>query len=179
MHPLASFSFCPRCGSSAFLIHNEKSKCCQKCGFVYYANACSATVALLFNKKNELLVSRRAHDPAKGTLDLVGGFVDMDETAEEGLLREIKEETTLTVVAPIYLFSRPNLYVYSSFEVHTVDLFYLCKVPDGAQIEANDDVSDLFFVPLEELQIADFGLQSIRNGLQHVLKNKDTYLSLL
>ena len=41
--------------------------------FVYYFNPSSATVALILNERDELLVCRRAKEPAKGTLDLPGG----------------------------------------------------------------------------------------------------------
>ena len=76
-HPLAQFLYCPECGSSHFEVNNEKSKKCADCGFVYYFNPSAATVALILNEKNELLVCRRAKEPAKGTLDLPGGFIDM------------------------------------------------------------------------------------------------------
>ena len=81
-HPLSQFRYCPKCGSEHFDIHNEKSKQCKDCGFVYYFNPSSASVALILNKQNELLVCRRAKEPAKGTLDLPGGFIDMAETGE-------------------------------------------------------------------------------------------------
>ena len=73
-HPLSQFRYCPKCGSEHFDIHNEKSKQCKDCGFVYYFNPSSASVALILNKQNELLVCRRAKEPAKGTLDLPGGY---------------------------------------------------------------------------------------------------------
>ena len=71
-HPLDLFQYCPECGSSHFEVNNEKSKKCTDCGFVYYFNPSSATVALILNDQNELLVCRRAKEPAKGTLDLPG-----------------------------------------------------------------------------------------------------------
>ena len=90
MHPLELFKFCPVCGSPHFEIHNEKSKKCADCGFVYYFNSSAATVAFILNGKGELLVCRRGKEPAKGTLDLSGGFIDMFETGEEGVAREVK-----------------------------------------------------------------------------------------
>lgn len=50
-HPLAQFLYCPECGSPHFEVNNEKSKKCTDCGFVYYFNPSSATVALILNEK--------------------------------------------------------------------------------------------------------------------------------
>lgn len=124
-HPLEKFAYCPICGSKHFIINNFKSKRCESCGFVYYANPCAATAAFIVNDRQEMLVVRRAKEPAKGTLDLPGGFVDMYETAEEGMRREIKEETGLEVDHIEYLFSSPNVYMYSGLGVHTIDMDYL------------------------------------------------------
>ncbi len=104
MHPLHLFKYCPECGSAHFEINNEKSKRCADCGFTYYFNPSAATVAFILNHKNELLVCRRGKDPAKGTLDLPGGFIDMAETGEQGVTREVFEETGLTVTETHYLF---------------------------------------------------------------------------
>ena len=67
-HPLEKFAYCPICGSKHFVINNFKSKHCEDCGFTYYANPCAATAAFIVNNRNELLVVRRAKEPAKGTL---------------------------------------------------------------------------------------------------------------
>lgn len=84
-HPLGIFRYCPVCGSPNFVTNNEKSKRCADCGFVYFFNPSGATVAVIVNERDELLVVRRAKEPAKGTLDLPGGFLDCAETAEEGV----------------------------------------------------------------------------------------------
>lgn len=168
-HPLHQFLYCPKCGSSRFVEHNVKSKKCLDCGFVYYFNPSAAVVAVIENPKGELLVAVRAKDPAKGTLDLPGGFVDMYETAEEAVVREVREETLLKVVSTEYLFSIPNLYVYSGFEVQTVDLFFRCKINNFNDLNANDDVAQLQFVAREKLHPADFGLVSIRKGIEKFL----------
>ena len=65
LHPLEIFKYCPVCGSAHFEVNNFKSKKCRDCGFTYYANPCSATAAFIVNDNNELLVVRRAKEPAK------------------------------------------------------------------------------------------------------------------
>lgn len=164
-HPLHLFKYCPRCGSSDFMVNDFKSKRCRECGFVFYFNPQSATVALIMNDKEELLVARRAKEPAKGTLDLPGGFSDSFETAEEGVAREVLEETGLVVKEAKYLFSLPNIYIYSGFEEHTLDLFFLCKVDVTSLPTADDDVEELQWIPVGDLHPEKFGLQSIRKGI--------------
>ncbi len=171
-HVLDKFKFCPVCGSSHFEINNIKSKKCTTCGFTYYLNPSSATVALIINEEHELLVVRRKNEPAKGTLDLPGGFVDMYETGEEGVAREVKEETGLDATEVRYLFSIPNLYLYSGFMVHTLDMFYTVKVKDLSHVEAMDDAAAYYWIALDKLNPEEFGLGSIRQGLVKFLQEK-------
>lgn len=170
-HPLVKFKYCPVCGSSHFIINNFKSKKCDNCGFVYYANASSATVAFILNEKKELLVVRRKNEPAKGTLDLPGGFVDMEETGEQGIIREVKEETGLEAIKTTYLFSIPNIYRYSGITIHTLDMFYMVKVKDLSHVEAMDDAAEFLWIPLQEIHTELFGLRSIRQGLLQFIES--------
>lgn len=170
MHPLEKFKYCPICGSSHFEIKNEKSKLCSNCGFSYYMNPSSATVALIFNEKKELLVVKRGKEPAKGTLDLPGGFVDMHETGEEGIVREVREETGLIVAQAKYIFSIPNIYLYSGIEIHTLDMFFECQVNDVSEIKAMDDAAEYQWIAIKDIHTEQFGLRSIRAGLLKYIK---------
>ena len=172
MHPLEKFKYCPVCGSSHWVEHNFKSKACTDCGFVYYANPSAATAAIILNTRNEILVVRRGKEPAKGTLDLVGGFVDMCETIEEGMRREIKEETGLDVGKMTYLFSMPNQYLYSGMFIHTLDADFLVRVPDDVKPKAADDAADCLWIPVSEVNPADFGLTSIRHAVERFLEER-------
>ena len=141
-HPLEKFRFCPACGSSRFVENNFKSKRCGECGFVYYANPCSATAA----------------------------FCDMGETVEEGMRREIKEETGLEVTDIRYLFSSPNVYMYSGMGVHTLDMDFLVPVHGTLPaVKADDDAAEARWIPVSEVNPADFGLKSIRNAVVRFL----------
>lgn len=169
-HPLFQFKYCPKCGSDQFIENNIKSKRCLDCGFIYYFNPSSATVAVILNTNKEILIATRKNDPAKGSLDLPGGFVDMYESAEEAVIREVKEESGLVVLSTQYLFSIPNTYIYSDFEVQTTDLFFLCKIEEGAHFAALDDVLDLRFISIDKLNTTNFGLASIKKGIEKIKK---------
>ncbi|HMM01645.1 MAG: NUDIX domain-containing protein [Dysgonomonas sp.] len=170
MHPLSQFKYCPKCGSKHFVENNFKSKRCEDCGFIYYFNSCSSTIAIIINEDKELLVATRAHEPVKGTLDLPGGFVDMEETGEEAVAREVKEETGLDVDTVSYLFSIPNKYVYSGFEVQTLDLVYRCFVKNTENLKAEDDVAKLEFIKISELNPELFGLLSVKEVIKEIQK---------
>ncbi|NDV46322.1 NUDIX domain-containing protein [Paludibacter sp. 221] len=165
------FKYCPVCGSDEFILNNEKSMRCEMCGFVYYVNASAATAAFIHNERGELLVCKRAKEPQKGTLDLPGGFVDGDETAEEAITREIKEELNGDVSGLEYLFSLPNEYEYSGMTIPTLDMFFACRLVSVDGLQASDDVESYEFVPVENIRPELFGLKSIRKAVGMYIEN--------
>lgn len=67
---------------------------CPRCGWVHYFAPQVAAVAILTHDEDErVLLVQRGEDPGKGLWGLPGGFVELGETAEDALVREIKEET--------------------------------------------------------------------------------------
>lgn len=165
-HPLSAFQFCPHCGSEHFVVHDARAKRCSDCGFTYYCNASAATVAVVKNARGQLLVVRRALEPAKGTLDLPGGFVDPYESLEEGCLRELREEIGVEGRIRSFLFSLPNRYAYGGHVVPTVDSFFEVEIADETALSANDDVAEAFWLDLTKIDPAAFGLASIAEGVR-------------
>ena len=170
MHFSLLFTHCPACGSAKFVQNNQKSKRCESCGFVFYMNASAAVAAFIVNKAGDLLVCRRGKEPEKGTLDLPGGFVDDNESAEQAVIREIGEELQAKVTESRYLFSLPNRYKYSGLMIPTLDMFFACKLEDITNLKPSDDVADCFFVPLNELKPELFGLESIKKAVGMFLR---------
>jgi NAD+ diphosphatase len=173
MHFSALFTHCPACGSERFVRNNVKSKQCEACGFVYYVNPSAAVAAFIVSASGGLLVCSRGKEPEKGTMDLPGGFVDENESAEEAISREIAEELHAKVTGTTYLFSLPNEYEYNKMTVPTLDMFFTCTLEDTSNLKPSDDVEECFFVPVNELDPEKFGLKSVRKAVGMFLKNKE------
>ena len=86
---------------------------CPSCDLTYFHNVASAVACFVLDEAGRLLTVRRARDPEKGTLDLPGGFVDPEETVDDAVRRELREETGLEATEVRLLFSIPNVYPYS------------------------------------------------------------------
>ena len=86
-HPEEVIKYCPRCGSKKFKTNDKgRSFNCEECHFNYYLNNSAAVACLIFNKEGKLMLARRAIEPAKGMLDLPGGFVEPMESAEAAVV---------------------------------------------------------------------------------------------
>ena len=169
-----TFDYCPRCGADRLEAHGVKAQHCQSCGFTYYHNPSAAVALFVRDRRGRLLVATRGKEPAKGTLDLPGGFVDKGETGEEAAQRELYEESGLQLPTEqfAYTFSLPNSYLYSGFLVPTLDLFYTVQLPsEMPAVRAMDDVAQLSWLTPAEIDPSRFGLISIRQGIARYLSS--------
>jgi ADP-ribose pyrophosphatase YjhB (NUDIX family) len=93
-----AFRYCPHC--AAPLAEGEKfgrtRRFCRYCGFIHFAEPKVAVAAVVSDGKRILLV-RRAAIPRIGYWALPAGYMDGDELPEEALVREVGEETGVTV----------------------------------------------------------------------------------
>jgi len=176
-HPRDVIKYCPRCGGNAFKTNdNGRSFNCEGCHFNYYLNNSAAVACLIFNAEGKLLLARRAIEPAKGMLDLPGGFVEPMESAEEAVVREIQEELGVRVTDMTYLVSFPNEYIFSGFSVFTVDLAFVCKVDDLAAIVPADDVSEVEFFFPKDIVKEDLCSESMANIIgEYIIKYQSRY----
>jgi len=160
--PLEVFRYCPKCGSPDFAPDTEKSLMCKSCGFRYFINMSASVAAIIRNQNNEVLFTVRKHDPAAGMLDLPGGFIDLSETAESAIVREIQEELNLDIRKMKFIGTFPNMYQYGAIEYQTLDLVFNCTVESFENLQAADDVSGYVFRDPGTVLPQEIGLDSIR-----------------
>jgi ADP-ribose pyrophosphatase YjhB (NUDIX family) len=158
---LRVYEHCPRCGAAQVTVRPPQSVECRACGFVLYVNSAAAVAAILLDPQDRVLLVRRAHEPARGKLGFPGGFVDMGESAERALRREIVEEVGLDVGPLEFLCSFPNRYPFEGVIYPTLDFFFGGRVESFDSARALDGVDGLELTPRAEVRADDLAFDSL------------------
>jgi 8-oxo-dGTP diphosphatase len=116
-----------------------------------------------------VLLEQRGQPPAQGTWALPGGLIELGETAEEAVRREVREETGLEVeVGPVLgLFEPLQREADGRVLYHFVVIDFLAYYVAG-EPHPGDDAADVRWVTPEELagyENSPAGLEMITRGL--------------
>lgn len=110
----ASLRHCSRCGAPLRLgtpPHEDRERLtCEVCGYIAYVNPRLVVTTLPVTDAGEVMLLRRGIEPGRGLWAQPGGFMEIDETVEEGAVRETLEETGLLVEprSIVGLYTRPE-----------------------------------------------------------------------
>jgi mutator protein MutT len=104
-------------------------------------------VGAVIVRDGRVVIVRRRYEPLAGRWSLPGGTLELGETLEAGVAREMQEETGLDVeVGPVIeVFDRILLDADRRVQYHFVLVDYLCR-PIGGELRAGSDVDDAVFV---------------------------------
>lgn len=94
-HWLATTHFCPTCGHALRLHASENALECPACGRLLYPRI-EPCIITLISRGDEILLLRNVRD-TRGIYACLAGFVEIGETLEQALRREVREETALEV----------------------------------------------------------------------------------
>lgn len=104
LHWQRSSNYCANCGASLEPITGEWGKRCPRCSFTAYPPVSPCTITLVHDGDRILMTHKNGWGPRYG---LVAGFVEPGETLEENVVREIEEETGVSVTDIQYWRSQP------------------------------------------------------------------------
>jgi len=104
-------------------------------------------VGAVIVRDGQVVIVKRRYEPLAGHWSLPGGTLELGETLEAGVIREIREETGLDVdVGPVIeVFDRIMLDEERRIRYHFVLVDYLCW-PVGGELRAGSDVDRAIFV---------------------------------
>jgi len=167
MELAAAYCFCPACGTKRSEFEPIRPFRCHGCGHTTFFGPVAAVGAIVTNNDGEVLLIRRAHDPAKGKLGMPGGFIDPGESAEEALRREVLEEVGLQIQNMTYLMSAPNYYAYRGIDIPVLDMFYTAQVKEGEIRTEDGEVTEWYWTRLNDEVLAEMAFPSNRGALAY------------
>lgn len=130
--------------------------------------------AVVFRDRNksrfEILLIQRDRPPFEGDWALPGGFVDMDETLETAVARELEEETNLKGIEleQLHSFSALN----RDPRGRTVSVVFWGVLKNNLQAQAGDDARSVKWFDIDKLPTLSFDHDEVVKLAIQKLENK-------
>jgi ADP-ribose pyrophosphatase YjhB (NUDIX family) len=141
----AVLNFCSRCGTplALALVQGEDRErlACTACGFIAYVNPRMVVTTLPITDAGEIVLLRRAIEPGYGLWAQPGGFLEADETAIQGAVRETLEETGL-IVEPLTIIG-----IYSKPQAAIVVIAFESRITGGLMSATSEALEVQPFAP--------------------------------
>jgi len=99
-------------------------------------------VAVIFNQNQQILLVKLTYQRFH-PWGLPGGSLDYSERPEDAVLREMLEETGITIEIEKFLFAK-------TWTPDRVGLYYLCRIKDGV-FQPSEEVSEMGYFPKDSL----------------------------
>lgn len=141
-----SAKFCGCCGSPTVPDRRERMMRCPACGNIIFPRI-NPAVTVALRHEDKLLVSRYNGRQQTNLYALIAGFVEIGESAEECVAREVMEEVGLKAVNIRYYGSQPWGFAGN------LQMGYVADVEGSAEIVLDgEELSEAFFISRDELE---------------------------
>lgn len=153
--------YCNQCGELTTLKiphgDNLPRSICDSCGFIQYENP-RVIVGCIPEWEDKVLLCKRAIEPRLGFWTLPAGFLENNETTQEGALRETKEESnaSATIIDAFSLIDIPH--------INQVYLLYRAKL-NNANFSATFESSEVALFDEASIPWDDIAFAAIKKSL--------------
>lgn len=143
---------------------DRERHCCEACGHIHYYNP-KMIVVCLPRWQDKVLMCKRGIEPRHGFWTLPGGFMELDETTEQGAIRETWEETRAEVEIE-------RLHgVYNMPQINQVYFVYLANMLTP-YFETTPESTDIQLLEHHEIPWDQLAFKVIKTALQQYVDDQ-------
>ena len=128
-----SHRFCGVCGTPTARLADERARACPQCAHRAYPRH-SPAVIMRITRGDEVLLGRSSHFPPD-MYSTLAGFVDVGESAESAVRREVREEAGIEITEPQWFGSQSWAFPHSLMLGFTAEWASGEVVPDLTELE--------------------------------------------
>jgi NAD+ diphosphatase len=142
-HMTQTQRFCSHCGGRTHLNHRETAMQCQDCRTLHYPRIFPCIIVAVRHHDKILLAQHPRH--RNGMYTVIAGFVEVGETLEQCVAREVKEETGIDVTHIRYFGSQPWAFPSSMM------VAFLAEYQSGKIAPDYSELSDAAWFNVDEM----------------------------
>ncbi|MCT4583862.1 MAG: NAD(+) diphosphatase [Peptostreptococcaceae bacterium] len=157
--------YCGVCGSKLDIKTDERAKICKSCNAIFYPQIAPSVIVGVEN--NDRLLLTKYNGRAFKNYALVAGFIEIGETVEQAVRREVKEEVGVNIKDISYFKSQPW------GKSNGLLMGYYAKL-DGSDIINLDEeeLSEARWMTKEEIRSLDINQKSLTGTMIKTWLNK-------
>lgn len=144
---------------------DREREICGRCGFVNYENP-KIVVGSVATWEDRILLCRRAIKPRIGYWTLPAGYLELNESAESGALREAWEEARARLVIDQLLAT------YAITRISQVQLIYRARL-SSPEIAAGPESLEVGLFAWEQIPFDEIAFPSVHWALEHFRETAD------
>ena len=160
--------YCPACAGEIELSTPEGDHLprhtCTLCGTIHYQNPKIVAGCLPFYE-DKVLLCKRAIEPRKGYWTLPAGFMENNESTEEGALRETREEANAEVTL-LHLYTLTSI-----VHVNQVQFLYLAEM-QNQNYSSTLESEEVRLFSEDEIPWDQLAFQTINNALKYYFSDR-------
>jgi len=141
--------FCSRCGTRTFTHSHEHATICPTCHYTQYPRLQPCVIVVITRQDRgqpEILLARSSRSNT-GMFSLIAGFVEVGETLEQAVAREVAEEVGLVIKDIRYLGSQP--WPFPS----NLMIGFQAEYVSGEFVLQEDEIAEAHFYPIDQLPL--------------------------